>query len=219
MTIRTGIALLMLVLALGATAEDPALEDDWRLEKDQDGIQVYTRAVQGVEHRAVKAIMIVEVGPAELVALVRDTAACPEWAQFCKSSHEHEVLSETELYVYTLNEMPWPIKDRDAISHVLWTQDAHTGAVAMHAAAVTGVIDESDDALRLIDAETSWTFIPQADGRTTVISEAHVDPGGPLPSWITNRLLVDAPFDTLAQMRELVSSGRYSGVQFDFIDE
>ena len=33
------------------------------------------------------------------------------------------------------------------------------------------------------------------------ISDAHVDPGGPLPAWITNVLLVDAPFQTMTRMR------------------
>lgn len=231
MTIKTGVALFLFLFSFGAAAQDPSLEkggepaqktpkeQEWRLEKEADGIKVFTRAVPGAKHRTVKATMVVDAGPAELVALVRDTAACKEWAAFCKNSYTHEALSETELYVYTLNDMPWPVKDRDALSHVLWTMDAETGAVVMRASAVTGVLDENKGALRLTEAETSWTFTLQPDGRTSVTSEAHVNPGGPIPAWITNRLLVDAPFETLSEMRKLVSGGRYSEAAFDFMGE
>ncbi|MFK7829870.1 MAG: START domain-containing protein [Congregibacter sp.] len=217
MRTKTGLTLLLLLFSLAASAEDKPPETDWRLEKKEDGIEVYTRAVEGAKHRAVKATMVVEAGPAALVALVRDTSACAKWAAFCKSSSEHEVLSETEMYVYTLNDMPWPVKDRDALSHVFWTLDADTGTVVMRATAVTGVMKEKKGTLRLTDAVTSWTFIPEPDERTTVISEAHVNPGGPIPAWITNRLLVDAPFETLSQMRKLISSGRYDDAAFDFM--
>ena len=72
--------------------------------------------------------------------------------------------------------------------------------------------------VRLTDALTSWTFRP-VEGGIRVISDAHVDPGGPLPAWITNVLLVDAPFQTMTRMHALADSGRYDDASFAFLGQ
>jgi len=206
--------LLALLLVIGSA---PALaEEDWRLEKDSDGISVWTRAVEGSKHRAVRARMIVATPIMELVALIRDTEACPEWAEFCAASHVHESVSEAEAYIYTLNDMPWPVTDRDALSHVMWTADATTGAVRMDAVATDGRLEPKKGAVRLTDASTSWSFTPTADG-VLVESEAHVDPAGPIPAWITNMLLVDAPMKTMQKLRDVAATGRYADAVVDFV--
>ena len=211
--VRTAFALLALLPGLAWA------EAEWELKKDDDGIQVLTRAVDGSRFKAVRATMTVTTDLSALVALVRDTDACAEWAHLCKSAAEHEVVSETELYVYTHNDLPWPVSDRDALAHVIWAKDPATGAVTMTARAV----GESDlgkrrGIVRLTDALTSWTFRP-VEGGIRVISDAHVDPGGPLPAWITNLLLVDAPFQTMTRMRALADSGRYDDASFAFLGQ
>lgn len=206
--------LLALLLVIGSA---PAFaEEVWRLEKDSDGISVWTRAVEGSKHRAVRARMVVDTPIMELVALVRDTDACPDWAEFCAASHVHESVSDVEAYIYTLNDMPWPVTDRDALSHVLWTVDASTGAVRMDAVATDGRLAPKKGAVRLTDASTYWTFTPTEDG-VLVETAAHVDPAGPVPAWITNRLLVDAPMRTMQRLRDVAATGRYAEVVVDFV--
>ena len=95
---RTTLLLLMLTLIAPIPAN---AEEEWELKRDRDGIQVYTRSVEGSKHKAVKAEMRVEASLNELVGLVMDTSACPEWAALCKRSEVTEQVSETELYVYT----------------------------------------------------------------------------------------------------------------------
>lgn len=154
--------------------------------------------------------MVVDSPIQALVAIIRDTEACREWAQFCAESYVHESLSAEEAYIYTLNDMPWPVADRDVLSHVTWTVDAETGQVDMEAVATQGILEPHPGHVRLTDARSHWTLRPLEDGRVEVETFAHVDPAGPVPAWITNRLLVDAPFRTLQQLRELGASGRYA---------
>lgn len=209
--------MVMTLLLVIATAPAPA-EVEWRLETESDGISVWTRPVEGSNHRAVRARMVVETSIMELVALIRDTQACSEWAEFCATSHVHESVSETEAYIYTRNNLPWPVANRDALSHVLWTADASTGAVRMDATATTGRLGPQPGAVRLTAAVTSWSFTPTESG-VLVESEAHVDPAGPIPAWITNRLLVDAPMKTMRKLRDVASTGRYAEVIVGFVPD
>ena len=207
--------LVMTLLLVIATAPAPA-EVEWRLETESGGISVWTRTVEGSNHRAVRARMVVDTSIMERGALIRDTQACSEWAEFCAESHVHESVSEAEAYIYMRNDLPWPVADRDALSHVLWTADASTGAVRMDAKATAGRLEPQPGAVRLTEAVTSWSFTPTAGG-VLVESQAHVDPAGPIPAWITNRLIVDTPMKTMRKLRDVAATGRYADVVVDFV--
>ncbi len=209
------IPLAFLLTLLNQTAL-AATEEVWELQRDRDGIQIYTRSVEGSKFKAVKAEMEIDAPIRELVGLVMDTDACPEWAALCKDSEVVQQTSETDLHVYTLNDVPWPVKDRDAVARVLWSQD-EAGIVTMRAELVSGFVPETKKAMRLTYGKTAWIFVPVGPDRTRVISEAHLDPGGATPAWVTNMLLVDSPFDTMAGMRTLVASGRYQDAQIEFL--
>ena len=191
---------------------------DWELKRDKDGIQVYTGKVEDSKFRAVRAKMTIETTLGALVGLVQDADACPEWADLCERAERVEAISETEMYVYTLNDLPWPVSDRDAIAHVQWQRDRASGAVSMVATVTPDKLPKTK-AVRIPYGVTQWIFVPQDNGVVDVISHAHVDPGGATPAWLTNRLLVDSPFTTLQKMRKLVQSDRYVNNSFDFLAE
>jgi len=170
-------------------------KSDWELQRDRDGIQIYTRAVEGSPYDAVRSVTVLDdVRLSALVALVEDTDACPEWADRCAESYVFKRLAPNESLIYTHNDLPFPVKDRDVLAHVIWTQDPATGEVVMQSRATQGEMEEVKGRLRLTDAMASWHFRPLATGAVEVINEAHINPGSALPGWLTNMLLVDTPF-------------------------
>lgn len=192
---------------------------EWELRRDKEQIQVYTGDVEGSKFKAVKATMELEASLGEFVALVMDSKSCPDWAELCKHSEQVSTTSETEMIVYTLNDLPWPVTDRDANAAVRWSQDPQTLAVEMLAKITTEGRPPRKGTLRLQYGVTGWTFTPVGDGRVAVESRAHLDPGGATPAWLTNRLLVDAPYQTLSKMRELILTRKYEGSSISFVRE
>ncbi len=223
MTLRAARRLpwVALCAALAGAAPLHAADDEhaWELRRDRDDIQVYTRKVEGSRFKAVRAVMEINGSLNQLVGLVQDVAACPEWAALCKEARLIEQQSETDMYVHTLNDLPWPVSDRDAVAHVQWSQDAGTLAVTMVATATPDKLPTRRGVVRIGYAETSWVFTPKGDGRVEVVSLAHVDPSGGVPAWLTNRLLVDSPWDTMRDMRTLIDDGRYVDARFSFVSE
>ena len=196
-----------------------AADTDWDLKRNKQGIQVYTRPVEGSKFKAIQAKMVVDASLTELTALILDTEACPKWADLCKEARVHQQLSPTEFYVYTYNNVPWPVSDRDALAHVRWAQDPQTFAVTMTAQATEGILEKTKGAVRLVNANTGWAFTPVAEGKVEVTMSAHVDPAGPTPAWLTNMLLVDSPFKTMKSMRKVIASGAYRSASVDFVEE
>lgn len=197
-----------------------AAESGWEQKRDRDGIQVFTRNVEGSPYDAVRSTTIVDnVRLSALVALIEDAEACPNWADRCAESYVVERVSDAESYVYTHNDMPFPVKDRDVIAHVVWTQDADSLAVEMNSEAVAGKMEEVSGRLRLQNANAKWRFEPLENGQVRIISEAHIDPGSSLPGWVTNMLLVDTPYETMKSLVAEVSNPKYQNAELSFVQE
>ncbi len=212
--------LVPLLLLCASTYLAAAEEQAWELRRDREGIQVSTRPVVGSPYDAVRTTTRMEdVRLSALVALIEDPMACADWADRCAEAYLFERISDTESLVYTHNDMPFPVKDRDVLANVKWSQDADTFSVRMNSMATVGKMDEVKGRLRLTQAVASWSFVPQADGSVMVSNEAHINPGSALPGWITNILLVDAPFETMKSFVNEVRKPKYAQAQLSFIKE
>lgn len=212
--------LIPLLFLFASASPVIAAEADWELQRDREGIQVYTRPVAGSPHAAVLTTTRMEnVRLSSLVALIEDADACADWADRCAESYLLERISATESLVYTHNDLPFPVKDRDVLAHVVWTQDEESYTVEMNSSATVGRMDEIRGRHRLTQAMARWEFAPQADGSVLVSNEAHIDPGSALPGWVTNLLLVDAPFETMKSFVREVRSPKYAQAELSFIRE
>ncbi len=221
MKFRLAVPLLLYPLLLTASMSlSAAAEQEWELRRDRDGIQVYTRAVEGSPYDAVRTTTVMnDVRLPSLVALIEDAAACSDWADRCAESYLLERISETESLIYTHNDMPFPVKDRDVLAQVKWTQDDETFEVTMNSTATEGIMDEVRGRLRLKKAVAKWQFTPQSDGTVMISNEAHIDPGSALPGWVTNMLLIDAPFETMKSFVNEVQKPKYSEAVLSFVKE
>ena len=222
MTVLRGIWISLGWLWAVAAMAQPTLEPDlnWDLRRERDGIVVYTARVPDSPHAAVLSSTIIEnVRLSALVALIQDAPACAEWAPQCAASHVHELISDTEALVYTHNDLPFPVRDRDVLARVRWQQDTDSLAVSMHSQATVGILPETDDKLRLTEARATWRFTPLGDGRVEVANFAHINPGSSLPGWVTNMLLVDTPYEMLKSLVTAVQDSRYAQASISFVRE
>lgn len=207
------------VAAVASSNELSAEKDHWVLKRDRHGIQIYTRSVEGSPYKAVKGVTSVNATLSSLVALISDTDACSDWADLCDESSVYESVSKTEKYIYMLNYLPWPVANRDVLVHVVWSQNPDNLSVSIHSQATEGLLEKNKGVVRLTQVNASWDFIPLPDGGVEVTTLAHVNPGGLLPAWITNLLLVDSPFNTLINLKKVVKRPKYQHAEVSFIVE
>ena len=217
MKFKLGILLLLFSYWVAGFAAEQA---EWELQRDRDGIQVYTRAVEGSPYDAVRSTTVVQnVRLSALVAVIEDFEACPDWADRCAESYLVERISNNQALVYTHNDMPFPVKDRDVLARIVWHQDPDSFEVLMDSVATSDLMDEVRGRLRLTEAVATWRFTPVTSGTVEITSEAHIDPGSSLPGWVTNMLLVDTPFVTMKELVAEVVKPKYRDAQISFIME
>lgn len=196
--------LLAAAFALGGVAPSWANADGWKLAADSNDVRVWKRDVPDSPFVEFRAETTVKSSLAALVNLFYDLDAAPTWLDHTRrvaalrrddTIHEYVLLIETD--------MPWPIKDRDAVIQGRWWQEQGTMAVLMRARSVD-VHPVNPDYVRNV-IRSDWTFIPQGGGRVKVVMGGHVDPGGNLPTWAVNLLIQESPLATLGNLRKIVA--------------
>lgn len=197
----------------------PGLTMAWELEKDEDGIRVYTREVSGSDFKEFKAVTRVKATLKALVALATDAGACPTYVETCTEGKLLKKVSDTERYVYTYNDAPWPVADRDAAVHNVITQDPYRKTVHIKMTAAPGKVEEKEDVVRIMELDAEWRFTPIDENTTEVFYRVKTEPGGDLPAWLVNSVIVDQPFETLTKMKMIIKSPQYKFAKVPFIKE
>lgn len=200
-------SLLFSTSSLQAALPDENAED-WSLSKATDNIRVYTIEQPDSNFRAFKAIAILDVPIQNLMAVMIDPTSCVAWVHGCVESYGFGDGSFQDRYAYSVNDMPWPVTDRDYVLHIVTEGREANGEVVMNLNAVPNRREEIDGFVRVDRSDTVYRFVPEGD-QTRMIWLQHTDPNGSLPSWLVNSLLVDIPIKSLQNLEQVAGQPKY----------
>jgi hypothetical protein len=191
---------------LGAAAPAAGDASDWSLRRDDGGVRVFTRPVEGSAYHEFRGTTEVRAPVERVVAWIADTERMPEWFFRCREAGLVERVSATEGYSYVVLHLPWPLAERESVSHWRITDTAAGGTVVR--------LENAPDRLpahagrvRVPRASGAWELTPGANGKLEVALQMHFEPGGRLPGWIVNTVVVDMPYWTLWNLRKLLAKG------------
>ncbi len=183
-------------------------QDDWKLQKDKDGIKVYSGSYPDSKIRAIKVVATYEATPAAVANLVMDINTATDWVSHLKSSSLLKRVSQDELYYYAEVSLPWPVANRDFVAHLTRNLNAQTGAITIDGPAVAGYMPEKKGIVRINNSTGKWTITPLENNQVRVEYVLHVDPAGALPSWLVNMFSGEAPMQIFENLKlELKKSG------------
>ena len=198
-------------------------ENTWQLTKQKDGIQVYVRDNPNSPLKVFRGIVTLsdtKLNP--LVAVLEDIKAMPKLLHNCQSASTIKKDGKLSSTIHIVNNMPWPVKDRDSIVHSVTTQDKKTKKVLIKLQSKPKAIPVNKGMVRVQTMSGYWEFMPvviagKDSGKVKVTYELSLDPGGNLPKWLVNRLAVDFPFNTLKNLRQLVKKPAYRDAKLSHI--
>lgn len=176
-----------------------AMAEDWKVAKDEDGIKVSLSEVAGSQYKAYRGVTVIKAPVAKIRALQEDVAGSCAWIHECKSQKllKHE---GDQSWTYAQFNTPWPVTARDSVLHVTTIQDAD-GSVTRTIEAAPTYQPEEKGFVRVTEAKGYWKLVPKGDA-TEVTYQLHTNPGGSVPSWLANKFVVEAPFNTLKALKE-----------------
>lgn len=173
----------------------------WKIDKDENGIKVYTRIEEDSDFKAFKAITQLEASLQEIIAILQDADNYVDWYGFTKSSQLVKREKNVQ-YNYVETIFPWPFKNRD----MTYRMSIDTTSSMETRISLTGLPDylpEIKGIVRMKKAE-GYILLRPMDGSTEIEYVFHSDPGENVPVWLANQSIAELPFRTLMGLRERV---------------
>jgi hypothetical protein len=189
----------MFFVALAVSCQ--AAAQSWDFVKEKDGIKIYTCKDAGNSLKSYKGVTDIHA-PAEKVFSMIEDINHTEW--WDKSVSRIKVLHYEKYKLaqyYMIYDLPWPVTDRDLYVNVVSTFDPVTGEGKVKATPLNGSFPSSHNMVRMKDYRQTWTIKSAGQKLCHVILEGFVDPGGSIPDWICNMVIVDSPIKAITELK------------------
>lgn len=187
---------ILFLASLPANADRP-----WKLEKEADGIKVYTREKDGSDIKEFKAVALCSCSRTSLEKILINVNKFVEWFPDIIESHILREIGPDEYYIYYAVDIPWPADNRDATMRMKMVRSEEKKTTTIYHTAVSGVKDHVDGYVRMSEGKGFWN-LTDSGSQTRIAYQFHSNPGGSLPTWMINMFIVDNPFNTVKALME-----------------
>ncbi|MCP4443227.1 MAG: hypothetical protein GY810_30355 [Aureispira sp.] len=173
----------------------------WDLQKDENGVQIYTRSIEGWDINEYKATTKVKTTLNKAVEAYRYGANRAKWMSKRATGIKNlKEITKDKIYTYTYADAPWPISDRDQISLVEYSYPKE-GVVLATLTCSPDYIPRKSGVIRVARMKCHWLFEDLKNGYVRVTTQAVADPGGSLPTWLINANIISGPHETLSGLK------------------
>ncbi len=174
----------------------------WHQAFNRNGLKIETRDVAGSGVRSFRATTTVKASPGTILAVLTDPKAYPRWVYGCERARTVSHQGFDRRTVYEVNHLPWPFSNRDLVVDVHIHQLA-SGTVRIDLINRPHRLPETRF-VRVMQSVGHYLLTPVDADHTRLVWQQHTDPGGHLPDWLVNQLLVQVPRDTLNGLKRMV---------------
>lgn len=204
-------------IVLGQQPKSGNQQDAWKLEKDKNGIRVYSRHLQDSKLKEVKVTCELNATLSQLAAFVSDIDHYKDAVYRVADAYIVKRVSDREFYFYNETAMTWPVSNRDLVMHMVFQMDHTTRTLHIRGTNVSGMVPEKKGIVRTPHWHSLWTIHEINDNKLQVEYLFSVDPGGELPIWLVNSLIAVGPYQSFSNMEKVISRPYYQNRTFSFL--
>ncbi len=208
--------LLYLLLCVPAFGQKKA---EWKLKKEVDDLKIYLRKSESSTIKEIKVTYIAEASLSNIIAVLRDVSAFPEWIYACTESQVLERLSDTETIYYSQIDFPFPMSDRDFIARSKLSQKPDTKEIFIKVTGEYDYLPPKKALVRLPKLLINWHITPISLKKVIVEYRLVSDPGGWIPDWAVNIALDKGPVNSMKKFKEMLTKEKYKSAKLAFIQE
>ncbi len=209
-------------MAYAQEADSLEVHDDWRLEKDDNGVQVYVRwkkNVEGIKTRQLRVEMVVQSSISAVVAVVKDDIHAAKWINRAEEFYNFDIRDDQHWYSYTEFDVPWPLNNQDLVTSNNLVQDKNSKSVNIEIRNDPKKIPAKKNIDRMPGFEGSWEIIPWKAGSVMVTYKIFTGQKPWLPRWIVDPIVQYGLWKTLVDMREEILEKNRLSTRLDYISE
>lgn len=176
-------------------------QTSWELDKNKDGIKVYTRIEKNSGFKSFKAVITVDASTDKIIKTLKNTRDYIKWYGYTKTS---KLLKQEKgvQYNYVETIFPWPFRNRDMV-YKMTTKKFKNDSIKIYLKGIPDYIQEKTGIVRMKKAE-GYILLQPSNNKTKIIYVFHSEPGNNIPTWMANNSIVKLPFKTLSGLRKFL---------------
>jgi hypothetical protein len=185
------------------------------LRLKNDWLKIFTCPISTSNFLSFVGIATIDAPQHAILSLLFDVDAATEWVWKTKEMRLLQELSadkeekDNGRVVYQLVSAPWPVSDREIITRSQGYMDPDTSEVFIKLECLPDFLPKNDKYVRVPVLEGAWNIIPLSENQCRVVFRLHIEPGGEIPSWLANIAVIDTPYHTMNNMRDMVKKDKY----------
>jgi hypothetical protein len=195
-------------------------EVQWNQIEDRNGLKLYSGPISKTGIYPFKAIFSVKHKLEHVVLVLADTSKKSEWVPLLSRSMTLEEPAPDNRVEYGVVDMPWPLKDRDAIVRILTKVDRSMTKVTLTIKSDQddNIIAKMNIRVKVYPSVIRIVFSPDT-GETMMEIETFVDPKGSIPKWIVNFFQEIEAKRMAKQMKRQLDKNLYSKAELNKVKE
>ena len=202
--------------------EELEVYDEWRIKKDKEGIQIYTRwikAEEGRKARQMHAVMQVKASLDATVMAITEDEQVKKWLSRVKDYYHFDNQDNYHWYAYTQFKIPWPLDNQDLITYNTLQQDQETKKIHVILDGKPDYKPQEKGVQRIAHFDGSWDFTPLDNGFIQVDYYIFTKTKPVLPRWIIDPIVEYGLWSTFYEMKKIILQNDARKVKLSFISD
>lgn len=174
----------------------------WELKKEEDGIKIYVRSVEGSSFKEYKGETVIKnVSLTDVLDVIFNVE---KYDKLFPDVSGQKLLKQIDKYHnihYIIVHTPWPVADRDNVTE-LNANIADDGKTAKVSIVSLPDYVPAEKGLVRVHGKGFWELKESPDGNVSVKYQYHGNPGGSIPAWLANSFVVSHPLETLENLHK-----------------
>ena len=178
---------------------------EWTLQKNEDGIQVYTRNHPTSNILEFKAVTILNCKIDKVKKVITNVNSGIDWMEHIIVSKLLKTDHKGNMYAYYEIDVPWPLENRDIVVFQKIKRQTPDNW-KMTISSIPKYYPEQEGVTRVRIAKGYWKLIKLQNNKTKIIYAFYSDPAGNIPAWIVNLFIVDSPYETMKNLKQMFNN-------------
>lgn len=193
--------LIVLLSAFFLISHHSYSQNSWEIDKNEEGIKVYTRVEKDSDFKSFKATMTVTASTDEILKILKNTDDYSKWYGYTKTSKLIKQKQDVQ-YNYVETIFPWPYRNRDLV-YRMSIDTIIPGKIKISLKGMPDYIPKKKGIVRMKKAK-GYILLKSLGYNTEIIYVFHSEPGDNVPSWLANNSIANLPFETLSGLRKII---------------
>ena len=181
-----------------------AAQDEWKLNRNEKGIKVYTASGENSKFKRIK-VEATFVGTIDrLMAILLDVGNNKQWVYHTRKSHLIQLFNPHELLYYAETSLPWPLSNRDMAIRMSFAPDTINHTLLVTAIGEPDAVPVNKGLVRIRYFNARWEVRKTNENEIGITYYLTVNPAGSISPGISNMFVTKGPFETFNNLAGLL---------------